>query len=101
MTDQESRAERQKHVEAIKRNLRPCSNGRGAPLPGLRAARLSVALGQRDLAARIGSSQQTILALERQDRGAYPKTIRRLCGELGVEPADLLTGEFMEIAEEE
>ncbi len=91
MIEQESRSERQKQVEAIKRNVESCSNGRGTPLPGLRAARLSVALGQRDLAARIGSSQQTIAALERQDRGAYPKTIRRLCVALDIEPAALLT----------
>jgi DNA-binding Xre family transcriptional regulator len=96
MIEQESRAERQKQLEAIKRNLGRCSNGRGAPLPGLRAARLSVALGQRELAARIGSNQQTIHALERQARGAYPKTIRRLCAALDVHPSDLLTAEAAE-----
>jgi DNA-binding Xre family transcriptional regulator len=96
MIKRKSRAERQKQVEAIKRSLGPCSNRRGTPLPGLRAARLSVALGQRDLAARIGSSQQTIYALERRDRGAYPNTIRRLCVALDVDPADLLTAEVSE-----
>ena len=92
MTEKESTAKRRKQVEVIKKLGRD-AKGRGHCLPGLRAARLASAFTQRDLAARIGSSQRTILALEREDRGAYPKTIQRLCVALAVEPADLLSSE--------
>src|SRR5215207_8062142 len=63
---------------------------RGVLLPGLWAARISAALSQRDLAAMIGAPQNTICKLEGQQRGAYPRTIRRLSQALGVEPSDLI-----------
>jgi transcriptional regulator with XRE-family HTH domain len=63
---------------------------RGVLLPGLWAARVSAALSQRDLANMIGANQNTIQQLESRRRGAYPKTVRRLCQALGVEPADLM-----------
>ena len=67
-------------------------DNRGAYLRGLRACRLVAALSQRDLAERIGAHQSTICALESQNRGAYPKTIRKLCEALKVEPPDLIYG---------
>ena len=36
------------------------------------------------------SSPGTIHDLEARKRGAHPKTVRRLCAALNVEPADLL-----------
>lgn len=65
--------------------------GRGVYLPGLWSKRVCAGLTQRELAGLIGSYQSTICALESQNRGAYPKTLRRLCEALGAEPADLLT----------
>jgi DNA-binding Xre family transcriptional regulator len=38
----------------------------------------------------IGTNQNTIQQLESQRRGAYPKTVSKLCQALGVEPADLM-----------
>jgi transcriptional regulator with XRE-family HTH domain len=68
-------------------------------LPGLWSARVCAGLTQRELAGIIGSYQSTICALESQTRGAYPRTLRRLCEALGTEPADLLTAKE-EIAKE-
>jgi transcriptional regulator with XRE-family HTH domain len=65
-------------------------NRRGVLLPGLWVARVSAALSQRDLAKMIGTNQNTIQQLESQRRGAYPKTVSKLCQALGVEPADLM-----------
>ena len=52
-----------------------------------------VAINQRQLAEAIISTQATLGQLERGDRGAYPKTIMRLCEVLGVAPEDLLSGD--------
>src|SRR4051794_9594711 len=65
--------------------------GRGVYLPLLWSVRVCAGLTQRELAGLIGSYQSTICALESQNRGAYPRTLRRLCEALGVEPGDLLT----------
>src|SRR5919206_4912851 len=65
--------------------------GRGVYLPGLWSVRVCAGLTQRELAGLIGSYPSTIFALESQTRGAYPRTLRRLCEALGTEPADLLT----------
>jgi DNA-binding Xre family transcriptional regulator len=80
---------RQQQVKGIKR-LAHETNNRGMHLNGLWSCRIAAGLTQRELAAMIGSHQSTIHALERQNRGAYPKTIKRLCEALEVEPADLL-----------
>jgi transcriptional regulator with XRE-family HTH domain len=65
---------------------------RGIPLPSLRLARQRLGLTQRQLASRAGMGQGTITKLERLERGAYPKTLRKLAGALGVSPADLVEG---------
>jgi DNA-binding XRE family transcriptional regulator len=52
-----------------------------------------VAINQRQLAQAIGSTQRTAGQLERCDRGAYLRTIVRLCECLGVAPEDLLSGD--------
>ena len=69
---------------------------RGIPLPSLRAARQRLGLTQRELAARAGTGQGTICKLETLSRAAYPQTLRKLAGALGVTPADLVEGQFGE-----
>jgi transcriptional regulator with XRE-family HTH domain len=67
-------------------------SNRGIPLPGLRSARQRLGLTQRQLAARAGTGQHTICKLETLQRGAYPQTLQKLAGALGVPPADLVVG---------
>lgn len=86
---------RRRQVEAVKRLGRD-ANGRGLHLPGLWACRIAAGFTQRELAERIATNQGTIHDLERLGRGAYPKTLRRLCAALDVEPADLLCAEVTE-----
>jgi transcriptional regulator with XRE-family HTH domain len=59
------------------------------PVPGLRALRLDAALSQRDLAARAGITQATVVRLER-GLPARPSTIRKLADVLGVAPIILM-----------
>jgi len=59
-------------------------------LPGLRSVRQRRGLTQRELAARAETGQQTICQLETRQRGAYPKTIRKLASALKVPPAELM-----------
>ena len=66
------------------------ANNRGAYLPGLRFCRTLAALTQRELAEMVGSSAGTVSDLENGRRKAFPRTVRRLCAALGVEPADLI-----------
>ena len=93
---QEEKAERRRRVSEIKQGARSINNGRSYLLPGLWACRLSEGLTQRQLAKRIGSSPTTVRQLERQSRGAYPKTIRKLCAALDVTPEVLLCGDSTE-----
>jgi DNA-binding XRE family transcriptional regulator len=74
--------------------------GRGVYLPGLWSVRICAGLTQRELAGLIGSYQSTICALESQNRGAYPKTLKRLCEALGAEPTELLTPQEEETPKE-
>ncbi len=63
---------------------------RGIPLPGLRPARQRLGLTQRQLASLAGTGQHTICKLENLQRGAYPQTLQKLAGALGISPADLV-----------
>jgi transcriptional regulator with XRE-family HTH domain len=47
-------------------------------------------LSQTELAVIVGTTQATVSALERGDRQAQPRTVRRLADVLGVEPAELV-----------
>ena len=89
------RTQRSREISAIKKQGRN-RRGRGVPLPGLWACRTAAGLSQRELAMLVGSSQGTITALELTSRGCYPKTLRRLCSALKVEPVDLLCAEAAE-----
>ena len=79
-------------MAAIKETAKSTNNGRSYLLKGLWACRLAAGLDQRQLAQAMGSTQATVGQLERGDRGAYLKTIVRLCECLGVAPEDLLSG---------
>ncbi len=69
------------------------SDRRGILLPGLWSARASSGLSQRELAQVAGTAQNTVYELETLARGAYPRTIRKLCRALEVEPWDLARDE--------
>jgi DNA-binding Xre family transcriptional regulator len=90
MTDEKT--ERSRRVAAIKETAKTTNGGRSYLLKGLWACRLAAGLNQRQLAEAIGSSQATVGQLERGDRGAYLRTIARLCKCLEVAPEDLLSG---------
>lgn len=89
----EETAAQHRQVMVIKKEAKSANNGRSYLLQGLWACRLAAGLTQRQVAQMIGSNQATVRELEREYRGAYPKTIRRLCEALGVAPEDLLCGE--------
>jgi transcriptional regulator with XRE-family HTH domain len=59
---------------------------------GMRLLRLREerALSQRDLSARAGVAPDTIGQIEREERNAQPRTIRKLAEALGVEPIELM-----------
>jgi hypothetical protein len=75
----DEKTERSRQVAAIKETAKSTNGGRSYMLKGLWACRLAAGLNQRQL--------------ERGDRGAYPRTIVRLCECLGVAPEDLLSGD--------
>ena len=58
-------------------------------MPTLRDLRLARALSQRDLARAAGVTQKTVLDLELGRKEPHLKTIRKLAGALGVEPAEV------------
>ncbi len=89
----DEKTERSRRVAAIKETAKSTNGGRSYLLKGLWACRLAAGLNQRQLAEAIGSSQATVGQLERGDRGAYLRTIVRLCECLGVAPEDLLSGD--------
>jgi DNA-binding Xre family transcriptional regulator len=89
----DEKTERSRRVAAIKEMAESTNGGRSYLLKGLWACRLAAGLSQRQLAQAMGSSLATVGQLERSDRGAYPKTIVRLCAALGVAPEDLLSGD--------
>jgi DNA-binding Xre family transcriptional regulator len=89
MTDETE--ERRHRVAIIKETAESTNYSRSYLLKGLWACRLAAGLSQRQLAEAMGSSQATVGQLERGNRGAYLKTILRLCEVLGVAPEDLLS----------
>jgi transcriptional regulator with XRE-family HTH domain len=63
---------------------------RSTPLPGLAAHRRRLGLTQRQLGELAGVAHTTVQKLETLQRGAYPKTLRKLATGLRVAPEDLL-----------
>lgn len=59
----------------------------------LRELRRQKVLSMRELEEMSGVSYNTIWRLENGRTGAQPRTIRRIAGVLGVEPAELLKEE--------
>ena len=88
----EAREERSRQVAVIKEGARTNTDGRSHLLLGLRACRLAAGISQRELAEKIGGTQASVRQLERQRRGAYVSTLRKLCEALEVMPEDLLCG---------
>jgi DNA-binding XRE family transcriptional regulator len=88
----EEEIERHRQVAAIKKGARSLNGGRSYLLQGLWACRQAAGFTQRQLAEMMGSSQTTVRKLERLSRGAYLRTIQRLCKVLGVTPEVLLCG---------
>lgn len=86
------RAERRRQVNRIKRQRAVLTDSSAVRLAGLKARRLEAELTQRELARLASTNQSTIYELEKKytSRGAYMKTIRKLCQALGVSPADLI-----------
>ena len=66
---------------------------RSTPLPALAAHRRRLGLTQRQLGELAGVAHTTVQKLETLQRGAYPKTLRKLATALGVSPEELLHGE--------
>jgi DNA-binding Xre family transcriptional regulator len=89
----DEKTERSRRVAAIKETAESTNGGRSYLLRGLWACRLAAGLTQRELADAMGGSQATVGLLERECRGAYLRTIMRLCECLGVAPEDLLSGD--------
>jgi transcriptional regulator with XRE-family HTH domain len=66
---------------------------RSTPLLGLAAHRRRRGLTQRQLGELAGVAHTTVQQLETLQRGAYPKTLRKVATALGIAPEDLLHGE--------
>jgi DNA-binding XRE family transcriptional regulator len=98
--DPTCKKQQRRQPKVATRRLGRGPGGRGVYLPGLWSVRVCAGLTQRELAGLIGSYQSTICALESQNRGAYPKTLRLLCDALGAEPTDLLTAQEEETPKE-
>ncbi len=58
----------------------------------LKALRKKQVLALRELGEKADVSKDTISRIERTGR-AYPSTIRKLAGALGVDPSELVSGE--------
>jgi transcriptional regulator with XRE-family HTH domain len=66
---------------------------RSTLLPALAAHRRKKGLTQRQLGELAGVAHTTVQRLETLQRGAYPKTLRKVATALGVAPEALLQGE--------
>jgi len=63
---------------------------RSVLLPGLKPIRRSRALSQEELARLSGLSKGSIRRLEKMERGAFLRTVRKIAGALDVPPAQLM-----------
>ncbi len=79
-------------VQRSREKLTRTYANRGITLPSLRPTRQRLGLTQRQLAARAGVGQGTVSKLERSERGAYRKTLRKLSAALEVSTGDLVQG---------
>jgi transcriptional regulator with XRE-family HTH domain len=59
----------------------------------LRELRRQRVLSMRELEEMSGVSYNTIWRLENSVTGAQPRTIRKIAGALGIDPAELVKGE--------
>jgi transcriptional regulator with XRE-family HTH domain len=65
-------------------------HNRSVLLPGLRRARQRSGLTQRELSELAGVGKGTIWELETEQRGSYPRTLRRLAKALQTEISNLV-----------
>lgn len=85
------RDEGRHQVNRIKRGRMILITSKSVRLGGLKKHRERAGLSQEELARMIGTNLTTIRQLEkRRERGAYVKTVRKLCDVLKVQPADLI-----------
>ena len=91
MPGKERVTERRRQARRIERQVGEAYGARSVKLHGLWACRRAANLTQRQLASLVGMSPATVRGLETLKRGAYPKTIGKLAGALGVAPADLIS----------
>jgi len=66
---------------------------RSTPLPNLAAHRRRRGLTQRQLGELAGVAHTTVQRLESLNRGAYPRTLRKLATALRVAPEALVGGD--------
>jgi transcriptional regulator with XRE-family HTH domain len=66
---------------------------RSTPLPNLATHRRRRGLTQRQLGELAGVAHTTVQRLESLNRGAYPRTLRKLATALGVVPEALVGGD--------
>jgi DNA-binding XRE family transcriptional regulator len=84
-------AQQRQQVNRIKRGARYTGAAGTVLLRGLKERRIAAGLSQRKLAEMIGSNQASIQQLEKGTRrGAYMKTVKKLCRALEVSPADVI-----------
>jgi DNA-binding XRE family transcriptional regulator len=86
------RDERRHQVNRIKRGRMILMTSKSVRLGGLKKHRERAGLDQEELARLVGTNQTTIHQLEKRytSRGAYMKTVKKLCRVLKVQPADLI-----------
>jgi transcriptional regulator with XRE-family HTH domain len=86
------RDERRHQVNRIKRGRMILLTSKSVRLGGLKEHRERTGLSQEELARMIGTNLTTIRQLEKRytSRGAYMKTVKKLCRVLKVQPADLI-----------
>jgi DNA-binding XRE family transcriptional regulator len=86
------RDEGRRQVNRIKRGRMIQITSKSVRLGGLKKHRERARLSQEELARMIGTNLTTIRQLEKRytSRGAYMKTVRKLCDVLKVQPADLI-----------
>jgi DNA-binding XRE family transcriptional regulator len=77
-------------MKAIPNEKTTSGHNRSVLLPGLRQARQTSGLTQRELSELAGIGKGTTWELEVGRRGAYPRTARRLAKALETEVADLV-----------
>ena len=78
------------YTRAMAQSGRPASKPRSEIGERIAQARIKLGLSQRELAEKLGITQQSVTALERRDSIPRSDTLLKLCDALGVTANDLL-----------